>query len=599
MRNYSKTKLLFADQLRIILEIFQFLRREDAVRQVKELIVKLAEDRFTLAVLGQFKRGKSLLMNAIVEKEILPTGVLPVTSAITVLKYGSDEKLMIKRIGSDFPEYYPVSELHKFVTEKENEGNVKRIQTACVELPVDFLRRGIEFVDTPGIGSANTSNTATTLDFLPSCDAAFFVTSVDLPLSETELSFLKIIKQHIDKIFFIINKTDLITADELGEYIEFFTKTIRNETGQNVLKIFPVSGLQALRAEISNDKQLYAESRLDIVKTELVNFLSGERFDVFLKLISDKIVQILISEMKTDLFVEPQVNSDKKDNVLFYSHQEISQQLLKARSYFESYSKNSISEIKDNIISTDLFLVEKTHLQEVIRPVIPESINFSSHFHDNTEVKECMVCRYLEKYLFDFFSDWQYQIGKDEEVRHLFAKELGFCSLHTWQLIFLSSPRGASIGLTNLAEEISRRLMDASKAWPATSYLDELVNDSHNCRVCKNLYQIENEYLKQLADYIQTGNGCEDYLHSHGTCLVHLNKMLPMIKSTDMQKKLLTHMADRFDDDAEDMRSFILKNDALRRYLQNRDEDEAWQRTVARMVGKRFLSVPWTTEREI
>ena len=86
LRAYTQTKLALADQLRIVREALTALGREKVEQQCGELVVKLAEDRFTLAVLGQFKRGKSSLMNAIIGRELLPTGVLPLTSAITVLK---------------------------------------------------------------------------------------------------------------------------------------------------------------------------------------------------------------------------------------------------------------------------------------------------------------------------------------------------------------------------------------------------------------------------------------------------------------------------------------------------------------------------------
>jgi len=162
LRTYTQTKLQLAGQLRIMREALAALGREHGERKCAELVVKLAEDRFTLAVLGQFKRGKSSLMNAIIGRELLPIGMLPLTSAITVLKYGPIERLVVRRDGSNFPEELPVSALAEYVTEKGNPANRKKVQTACVELPVPFLRRGIEFVDTPGIGSAITANTATT-----------------------------------------------------------------------------------------------------------------------------------------------------------------------------------------------------------------------------------------------------------------------------------------------------------------------------------------------------------------------------------------------------------------------------------------------------
>src|SRR6266498_2975281 len=165
MRSYTQFKLVLADLLRIIRQGLAVLGRKNAENAYGELMAKLAEDRFTLAVLGQFKRGKSSLMNAIIGQELLPTGVLPLTSAITVLKYGPTERLLVNHNYSILPAELPVSTLSDYVTEKGNPGNQKKVKTATLELPLPFLRYGIEFVDTPGVGSAITDNTTTTYNF--------------------------------------------------------------------------------------------------------------------------------------------------------------------------------------------------------------------------------------------------------------------------------------------------------------------------------------------------------------------------------------------------------------------------------------------------
>ncbi len=189
-------------------------------------MAQLAEDRFTLAVVGQFKRGKSSLMNAIVGRNLLPTGVLPLTSAITVLKYGHRERLTILREGTLYPEEVPVSSLAEYVTEKGNPGNVKKVTRASLELPSQFLRRGLEFVDTPGIGSSIEANTATTYGFLPLSDAVLFVTSVDTPLARAETDFLKSIQEYVRKIFFVVNKIDLAVDGERQEILKFILEAV-------------------------------------------------------------------------------------------------------------------------------------------------------------------------------------------------------------------------------------------------------------------------------------------------------------------------------------------------------------------------------------
>ena len=214
LKTYTKAKQVVARQIRALSNFFHTHKSESQENQCRELMVKLAEDRFVLAVVGQFKRGKSSLMNAVIGRELLPTGVLPVTSAVTILRFGAHEQLVIPRPNSLFPEKAPLSSLPKYVTQQGNPGNQKQIDAVYVELPLPFLRRGVEFVDTPGVGSTIDANTATTMAFLPQCDAAVFVTSVDTPMTAVETAFLADIRQHAEKLFVVVNKIDLLEGRE-------------------------------------------------------------------------------------------------------------------------------------------------------------------------------------------------------------------------------------------------------------------------------------------------------------------------------------------------------------------------------------------------
>jgi predicted GTPase len=203
LKTYTKAKQVVAREIRSLAHFFHTHHGEKGEDQCRELMVKLAEDRFTLAVVGQFKRGKSSLMNAVIGRELLPTGVLPVTSVITSLRFGAREQILISKPETHFLFNALLSALSEYVTQEGNPGNQKRINAVYVELPLPFLRRGVEFVDTPGIGSAIDANTATTMSFLPKCDAAVFVTSVETPMTAVETAFLGDIKQYAEKYFLL------------------------------------------------------------------------------------------------------------------------------------------------------------------------------------------------------------------------------------------------------------------------------------------------------------------------------------------------------------------------------------------------------------
>ncbi len=604
LRVYTHTKLAVADRLRMIRGSLATLGHEKAEKQVEELMIKLAEDRFVLAVLGQFKRGKSSLMNAIIGQELLPAGVLPLTSAITVLKYGPAERLVINRDSSIFPEELPVSSLPEYVTERDNPGNRKKVKTACLELPVPFLRRGVEFVDTPGIGSAIMANTATTYGFLPECDAVLFVTSADIPMTSAELDFLKEIREYADKIFFVLNKTDLVSGMELEEVVGFVTETIRTTLGTVNVKIFPVSARLALDAKMSGDVLADEEWGLKSLEEELASFLSGEKMETLLAAIARKALRILDEEVEAGTlddaalqFHKKEIHEEKPGSIQGNPREAIVA-INEARIKFESLYSNIIDGRLTEKMVTEFssWSIKKPQSSKETKPSL--SITDATDITADLQTRECPVCQHLAKQAYNFFSQWQYRLGSEEKAQADFASELGFCPLHTWQLLEVSSPHGASVGFARLAEAVSNRLKTAHDQSARGKPLQQLLYDSRNCRVCKLLEQEKNQYIRQLAAFISSDSGLEQYERSQGACLYHLRMLVDATGSAQIREFLLFHASRRFEEDAEDMRSYTLKYEALRRSLQHRDEKDAYLRTVMRLAGSRSMCTPWAKDGE-
>jgi predicted GTPase len=571
---YTRIKLILAGQLRIVREAMKVLGREKGEQQCEKLLVKLAEDRFTLAVLGQFKRGKSSIMNAIVGRELLSVGVLPITSAITVLKYGPTERLLINRDNSILPDELPVSSLPDYVTETGNPGNIKKVKTACVEVPSPFLRSGIEFVDTPGVGSAITANTATVYSFLPECDAVLFVTGVDTPMTSLELDLLGEIREYVNRIFFVVNKTDLVLDVELSEILGFVTETIQTQTGHDAIKLFPLSARSGLSAKMSGNAILYEKSGLKTLEEALVSFLSEEKSAVFLAAVAQKMLKVLDDEAKIGNFGE--VAS-----------------IVSARSKLEMIYKYIINGRMAEI--ADVEVQSPVATETVLSIPTPALADIILDLH----TRGCPVCQHLTKLATDFFANWQYKISTEEQAQNEFAKELGFCPLHTWQLLAVSSPHGASIGFTRLVEQIAHRLREDNDTLARGEALRQMVHDSRNCRVCEMLHQSEGEYIFRLAVMICEAAGRSQYQRSQGVCLRHLGMLLDATSSSEIREFLLSHAAQQFEDDAQDMRSFAMKHEALRRALQNSNEQDAYRRAIIRIVGGRNVCVPWPEDREI
>ena len=211
-----------------------------AVRDLAAARARVAEDRFNLVVLGEFKRGKSTLINALVGRAVLPTGVLPLTSVVTAIGAG-DRDRMVVRYGDGREEERPLSDLADYVTEARNPGNELNVELARVELDHDLLRAGLELVDTPGVGSIHSHNTDAARAFLPRVDAAICVLDAGQPMSQTERELLFEVSGRVARLLIVINKIDHLEPGEVDVAVQFVGSALRDLLPDAEIELFAVS----------------------------------------------------------------------------------------------------------------------------------------------------------------------------------------------------------------------------------------------------------------------------------------------------------------------------------------------------------------------
>jgi ribosome biogenesis GTPase A len=241
---------------------------------------KLASNQLHLAVLGQMKRGKSSFINALLGAEVLPTGVLPVTAAITEIKYGPVPSATILRTTGQREEV-GISSLADYITETGNPGNKKQVASVEITYPSPFLESGMILIDTPGIGSTHAHNTRTTEAYLERVDAGIVVFSVDPPITEAESKFLREIKEDIPKLFFVVNKIDVASTDDASHILRFLEEELVRVQIDSP-EIFPLSARRALQ-----QKRLAsctsASSEIEIFERRLRSFLAEEKGQVLVR----------------------------------------------------------------------------------------------------------------------------------------------------------------------------------------------------------------------------------------------------------------------------------------------------------------------------
>lgn len=282
LASYRDHRLELGDLLRAALHLARSCADTDAESQARELLSRLAADRFRLAVVGQFSRGKSTLMNALLGEAYLPMGALPMTSVITTVRYGTRPKAMIRRHQSALPVEVPLARVADFVGASSVRRAELRVAAVEVEVPAEILRLGFEFVDTPGVGSAVTASTAVTMRFLPQADAVIFVTGFDSPLTEAEARLLADASRQAARLFLVLNKRDLVGGRDAAEAQDFVRRRLRDDLGIAEPRIYGLSALEALDGVTRADPVRLSASGLPGLRADLELFLTTDKTRLFL-----------------------------------------------------------------------------------------------------------------------------------------------------------------------------------------------------------------------------------------------------------------------------------------------------------------------------
>ncbi len=252
MRDQSSSPAVPADRvdadLARIAEVATELGVNSLVREVDAERHRLADARFFVACIGQFKRGKSTLLNALVGCPILPVGVVPVTSVVTILREGNRPEALV-RSASGSTQSIGVDCVADMVDERLNPENAKGVAAVEVFLPSAILRNGLCLVDTPGIGSVFAGNTETTRTFLPHIDVALLVVGPDFPVSGDELEITERVSRDGGHVLVALNKADQAAEQQRREVLTFSTQVVERRTGRRVDGVFEISALERTRED--------------------------------------------------------------------------------------------------------------------------------------------------------------------------------------------------------------------------------------------------------------------------------------------------------------------------------------------------------------
>jgi len=230
------------------------------------------QDTLNVAIFGRFKAGKSSFLNCLIRRELLPVGVIPVTSVITEIGYGPRERAWVQYAGG-VTEEIAVEAIAEFVDENLNPENRKKVAVVRVELPSLEEFRAIRFVDTPGLESVLAHNTDVSRDWLPNVGLAIVAVGVDPPLSQRDIELIRELNLYTPKITLLLTKADLLDERGLSQ-VENYVRKQLNRYWNDAIPVYPYSirpGFERLREQFENALRQEAVARSGQQRAAILN----------------------------------------------------------------------------------------------------------------------------------------------------------------------------------------------------------------------------------------------------------------------------------------------------------------------------------------
>lgn len=338
--NYKQTVIDLTGDLKKILEFSRRMNLDGNVAAVEGVLKRLAEDTFSVAIVGEFKRGKSTLINALLEKDVLPTDVVPTTATINRVAYSVTPFVRIE-YNNGKTEDIEIDKLNDYVTKltPESEQIAQTVKIATVYYPVNYCKNGVTIIDTPGLND-DEAMTNVTLSVLPQIDAAIMVMMAGSPFSQYECDFLenKVITSDLGRVLFVVTGIDLYDEDDAQKILNVIQKRITESVLAKAKKIYGegskeyeayqrklgnihiygLSAKKALKAKQKGDSDMLAKSNFPEFEAALERFLTEDRGAIMLNVPINRIKTSAIELVKAVQLRESALAMRKEEFIAKY-----------------------------------------------------------------------------------------------------------------------------------------------------------------------------------------------------------------------------------------------------------------------------------------
>src|SRR6266571_237532 len=212
-RNRAEAAISFAKEVIRVYQLTDLRPLLEAVeRQTKNQLLNVA-------VFGRFKAGKSSFLNQLLRRPVLPVGVVPVTSVVTEICYAKQESATVIYRGGHTTETVPLTAIGRYVSELDNPGNRRGVETVRVFVPEMVAYQKLRLVDTPGLQSILAHNTETSFAWSPNVDLALVAVGVDPPLTQQDVELIERLLRFTPNVSVLLTKMDTLSPGAQDEVL--------------------------------------------------------------------------------------------------------------------------------------------------------------------------------------------------------------------------------------------------------------------------------------------------------------------------------------------------------------------------------------------
>jgi hypothetical protein len=310
--DYGQTAAQLAQDLGVLQEYTARLGLEQSARLIDEVLARMRAHRFTVAVVGEFKTGKSTFVNALLGVDVVPTDVVPATATLNRMTYSLESTIeVVYKDGRR--EMVPFDKLKEYVTKEfVTTDMLEAVDEVVVRHPAPYLLNNVDLIDTPGLNDES-SMTAVTLSVLPRIDAAILVISALAPFSEYTREFLeeRLLSADLGRVIFVINRIGQLGSAEKADRIvshieERIRKNVLERVGRELgaaspefeayvrkigkPRVFGLDAYDALQGIVGNDQALLSGSRFPPFQDGLRRFLNEDRGAIVLQVPANRVL---------------------------------------------------------------------------------------------------------------------------------------------------------------------------------------------------------------------------------------------------------------------------------------------------------------------